>query len=82
MKENMHHSWHIVLYYFKKGKNITEMHKKIYIVFGEGSVTDKICQKVGREVSWYYWHFGQTVLCCGAVFCIGRCLAAPLASTH
>ena len=22
------------------------------------------------------------MLCCGAVLCIGRCLAAPLASTH
>ena len=22
------------------------------------------------------------ILCCGAALCIGRCLAAPLASTH
>ena len=34
------------------------------------------------EVSWYCWHFGQIILCCGTVLCIGRCLAAPLASTH
>ena len=34
------------------------------------------------EVSWYHWHFGQISLCRGAVLCIGRCLAAPLASTH
>ena len=26
--------------------------------------------------------FGQRMLCCGTVVCIGRCLAAPLASTH
>ena len=37
--------------------------------------------KVVWEVSWYYWHFGQ-IICCGAVLCIGRCLVAPLASTH
>ena len=38
--------------------------------------------KVVWEVSWYYAHFGQTILCCGAVWCIARCLAAPLASAH
>ena len=34
------------------------------------------------ELSWYCWHSGQIILCCGAVLCIGRCLAAALASTH
>ena len=29
-----------MLYYFKKGKNATEMQKKIYAVYGEGAVTD------------------------------------------
>ena len=40
---------HIMLYYFKKGKNAIEMQKKrgkkIRAVYGEGTVTDWICQK-------------------------------------
>ena len=31
--------------YFKKGKNATEMHKKICAVYGEDAVTDRVCQK-------------------------------------
>ena len=34
-----------MLYYFKKGKNATEIQKKICVVYGEGSVTDHVCQK-------------------------------------
>ena len=34
-----------MLYYFKKGKNATEMQKKIYAVYGEGAVTDQTCRK-------------------------------------
>ena len=37
--------WCIVLYYCKKGKNATETQKKICAVYGEGSVTDRTCQK-------------------------------------
>ena len=34
-----------MLYYFKKGKNTTETHtKKIYVVYTEGAVTDRMCQ--------------------------------------
>ena len=40
----MQHFWHIMLHYFKKGKNTTEMQKKICAVFGEGVVTDPMCQ--------------------------------------
>ena len=40
MEENMQHFWHIMLYSFKKGKNTTEMQKKICAVYGEGAVTD------------------------------------------
>ena len=36
---------HIMFYYFKKGKNTTEMQKKICSVYGEGAVTDQTCQK-------------------------------------
>ena len=45
MEENMQHFQHIMLYNFKKGKNITEMQKKICAVYGEGAVTDRMCQK-------------------------------------
>ena len=41
------------------------------------NVSEVVC-----KVSWFYWHFGQIILCCGAVWCIGRCLAAALGSTH
>ena len=34
-----------MLYYFKKGKNTTEMQEKICAVYGEGAVTDQTCQK-------------------------------------
>ena len=44
-KENMQHFQHIMLYYFKKGKNETEMQKRICAAYGEGAVTDWICQK-------------------------------------
>ena len=38
----MQHFQHIMLYYFKKGKNPTEMQKrkKICAAYGEGAVTD------------------------------------------
>ena len=36
---------HIMLYYFKKGKNATEMQKKIWAVYGAGAMTDGTCQK-------------------------------------
>ena len=45
MKGNMQHIQHIMLYYFKKGKNTTEMQEKIYAVYGEGAETDRMCQK-------------------------------------
>ena len=34
-----------MLYYFKKGKNATEMQGKIYAVYGKGAVTVPTCQK-------------------------------------
>ena len=46
MEENMEHFWHIILYYFKKGKNATEMQKKkICAVYREGAVTGQTYQK-------------------------------------
>ena len=34
-----------MLYYFKEGKNATEMQKKICAVYAEGAVTDQMSQK-------------------------------------
>ena len=45
MEENIQHFWHSMLYYFRKGKKATEMQRKICAVYGEGAVTNKICQK-------------------------------------
>ena len=39
MGEDIQYFWHIMLYYFKKGKNATET-KKICAAYGEGSMTD------------------------------------------
>ena len=41
----MQHFWYIMLYYFKKGKNTTEMEKKICAVYGEGAEGDRMCQR-------------------------------------
>ena len=45
MGENTQHFRHIMLHYFKKDKNATEMQEKICAVHGEGAVTDRMCQK-------------------------------------
>ena len=45
MEENMQHFWNIMFYYFKKDKNTTERQKQNCTVFGEGTVTDQMCQK-------------------------------------
>ena len=45
-EEDMQHFGHIMLYYFKKGKNTTETQKKKrFVHFIEGAVTDQMCQK-------------------------------------
>ena len=45
MEENKQHFQHIMLYYFKKGKNAIEMQKekKVCAVHGKGAVTDQVC---------------------------------------
>ena len=43
--EETQHFWCIMLYYFKKDKNATEMQKNICAVYGEDAVTDQTCQK-------------------------------------
>ena len=46
MEENKQHFQHIMLYCFMEGKNGTEMQQKqkICAVYGEGAVTDQMCQ--------------------------------------
>ena len=44
MEENTQHFQHIMHYYLKKGKNATEMQKRICAMYGEGAVTDRTCQ--------------------------------------
>ena len=45
MEEKKQHFQHVILYCFKKGKNATEMQKKICSVSGEGAVADWTCHK-------------------------------------
>ena len=45
MEENTQHFQHVMLYYFKKGKNKTETYKKACAVCGEGAVADRTCPK-------------------------------------
>ena len=45
MEENKQRFQHIMLYYFKKGKNINWNSKKMCAVYGEGAVSDQTCQK-------------------------------------
>ena len=46
--------WHSILYYFKKGKNTTEMQNKICEVNGEGAVTYQTCQKWFAVLCWRF----------------------------
>ena len=56
MEENKQHFWHIMLYYFKKDKNATETQKKICIVYREGAVTNRMCQKwFVKFHAWDFW---------------------------
>ena len=49
MKENMQHFWHVMLYYFKKGKNTTDTQKEIYAVYREGAVAEWTCQRLSAK---------------------------------
>ena len=35
---------HVLLYYFRKGKNAEQARKKFYDVYGEESLTERQCQ--------------------------------------
>ena len=47
IEENRQHFWHIMLYYFKNNRLKMQLKckKKICAVYGEGDVTDEMCQK-------------------------------------
>ena len=45
MEEVKQHFWHIMLYDFMKGKKSSWNGKKKCVVYGEGAVTDRTCQK-------------------------------------
>ena len=38
------HFRHILLYYFRKGKNAVQARKKLYDVYGEKSLTERQCR--------------------------------------
>ena len=66
MEEYMPHFWHIMLYYFKKGKNNwNAKKKKICAVYGEGAVTDQTHQK------WF-------AKCFGPIDVLAKCFAVRL----
>ena len=54
MEEDTRHFQYIVLHYFKKGENPRERQKKVCAVYGEGAVTDRMCQ------SWFAMFLGTT----------------------
>ena len=66
MEEDMQHFWHIRLYYFKKGNNTNEMQKKnVCVVYGEGAVTDQMCQK------WFVKFIGTIDILAKQLFAVG-----------
>ena len=50
----MQHFQPIIVYYFKKGKNATETHKKICALYGEGIMTDptNVSKVVCKVLCW------------------------------
>ena len=55
--------------------------KKKFVQYVEKVLWSNMSDMVSY-VPWYYGHFSQIILCCGAVLRTGRCLAAPLAASH
>ena len=64
IEENTHFQ-HIMLYYFKKGKNATETQKKVCALCGEGAVTDRMHQK------WFTRFLGTTNILAKQFFTVG-----------
>ena len=69
MEENKRYFGHIMLYYFRKGENATEMQNKICAVYGVSAVTDWMCQK-------YFVKFLGTIdIVAKEFFAVGLCYA-------
>ena len=64
-----------MLYCFKKGKNATEMQKKICAVYGEGAVTDGTCQK------WFVKFLGTRDILAKQFFAVGLSYVGVFSST-
>ena len=45
MEDQAEHYRHLMLFYYRKGKNATETCRKICHVYGENAVTERVCQK-------------------------------------
>jgi len=44
-EKNKVHFWHIMLYlYYRKGKNVIQIRKKICAIYSEQNVNDRLCQ--------------------------------------
>ena len=54
-----------MLYYFKKGKNTTETQTKMCALYGEGAVTDRMCQK------WFMKFLGSMDILAKKSFALG-----------
>ena len=71
-----------MLYYFKKGKNTTEMQKKLFMQCMEKVLWLIKCVKYGLCNFLVLLKFWPNNSLLWGYLCIGRYLAAPLASTH
>jgi len=47
--KNEQHFWHIMLFYFRKGKNASQTQKKICAMHSESAVDDSTCHKWFRK---------------------------------
>ena len=54
MEEDMQHFWRVMLYHFKKGKNVTEMQKKDLCSEWRRCCNCSNVSKVVLEVFYYY----------------------------
>ena len=45
MEENKVHFRHLMLFFYRKGKNVTHTANEICVVYGEGAVTDRTVRK-------------------------------------
>ena len=63
--EDMQHFLCVILYYFKTGKNATEMENEICVVYGESSVADWMCQ------NWFVKFLGTIDILAKQFFAVG-----------